>query len=140
MKTNLRNLLMLAIIVVITASCSKSSFDYIGKTYPPTTDPEIFMRDQDVEQDYEVMGKVIAEVPYNKKLKYVQNKVMNVARQNGADAVLFSDVGIRSTGYSKASGGGSTGGRKGRIGGNVSKVKDNEVKTIEAVLIKYKDK
>ena len=138
MKTNLLTVILLISGMILTSSCSKSSFDYIGKTYPATSNPEIFMRDQDVERDYEVMGKVIAEVPYNKKLKYVQNKVMNVARQNGADAVLFSDVGIRSTGYSRASGGGSTGGRKGRIGGNVSRVKDSEVKTIEAVLIKYK--
>ena len=138
MITNLLTVILLISGMILTSSCSKSSFDYIGKTYPATSNPEIFMRDQDVERDYEVMGKVIAEVPYNKKLKYVQNKVMNVARQNGADAVLFSDVGIRSTGYSRASGGGSTGGRKGRIGGNVSRVKDSEVKTIEAVLIKYK--
>jgi uncharacterized protein YkuJ len=139
MKTKLLTVMLLIGGMVLTSSCSKSSFDYIGKTYPPTASPEIFMRDQDVERNFEVMGKVIAEVPYNKKLKYVQNKVMNVAMQNGADAVLFSDVGIRSTGYSQASGGGSTGGRKGRIGGSVSKVRDSEVKTIQAVLLKYKD-
>lgn len=139
MKAKFLTIMLLMGGMIFTSSCSKSSFDYIGKTYPPTSDPEIFMRDQDVERDYEVMGKVIAEVPYNKKLKYVQNKVMNVARQNGADGVLFSDVDIRSTGYSRATGGGSTGGRKGSIGGSVSSVKDNEVKSIEAVLIKYKD-
>ncbi len=140
MKKYLNHLLIFGIIVISLASCSKSSFDYLGKSYPATTNPEIFMRDQDVPRDYEVMGKVTAEVPYNKKLKYIQNKVMNLASQNGADAVLFSDVSIRSTGYSKASGGASTGGKKGVFGGSVSKVNDSEVKSVEAVLLKYKDK
>lgn len=140
MKNKLVYLFTLAFVLTMFASCSKSSFDYLGKAYPPTTDPEIFMRDQDIEHDYEVMGRVTAEVPYNKKLKYIQNKVMNLARQNGADAVLFSDVGIRSTGYSSASGGASKSGRKGSFGGSVSKVSDSEVKTVDAVLIKYKEK
>lgn len=134
------NYLLIFGIVTSIASCSKSSFDYLGKSYPPTSNPEIFMRDQDVPHDYEVMGKVTAEVPYNKKLKYIQNKVMNLASQNGADAVLFSDVDIRSTGYTKASGGASTGGKKGVFGGSVSKVNDSEVKRVEAVLLKYKNK
>jgi len=140
MKKYFSHFVVLGIIVVTLASCSKSSFDYLGKSYPSTTNPEIFMRDQDVPYDYEVMGKVTAEVPYNKKLKYIQNKVMNLASQNGADAVLFSDVNIRSTGYSKATGGGSTGGKKGVFDGSVSKVNDSEVKSVEAVLLKYKNK
>ncbi|MCF8364438.1 MAG: hypothetical protein K9H16_01560 [Bacteroidales bacterium] len=140
MKKILSHIILLGIIVISLASCSKSSFDYLGKSYPATASPEIFMRDQDVPYDYEVMGKVTAEVPYSKKLKYIQNKVMNLASQNGADAVLFSDVDIRSTGYTKASGGASTGGKRGVLGGSVSKVNDSEVKRVEAVLLKYKSK
>ncbi len=140
MKRNVLYLIMVGFALTIFTSCSKSSFDYLGKSYPPTTNPEIFMRDKDVEHDYEVMGKVTAEVPYKKKLKYIQDKVMNLARQNGADAVLFSDVGIRSTGYTRASGGASTGGKRGVFGGSVSKVDDSEVKTVDAMLLKYKDK
>lgn len=139
MKNRFASFFLLAAISLVMVSCSKSSFDYLGKSYPPTVSPEIFMRDQDVPQDYEVMGKVTAEVPYNKKLKYIQNKVMNLAAQNGADAVLFSEVGIRSTGYTSASGGASTG-RKVRVGGRVNKVNDNELKTVDATLLKYKDK
>jgi hypothetical protein len=138
MKTKFAKSIIAIFLLVSVTSCSKSSFDYLGKSYPPTTNPEIFMRDQDVRQNYEVMGKVTAEVPYNKKLKYIQNKVMTLASQQGADGVIFSDVDIRRTGYTSASGGASTGGRKGRVGGSVSKVNDSEVKHVEAVLIKYK--
>jgi hypothetical protein len=139
MKQTFAYLAFAAIVITLLASCSKSSFDYLGKSYPPTANPEIFMRDQDISRDYEVMGKVMAEVPYNKKLKYIQNKVMNLAAQNGADAVLFSDVNIRSTGYTRATGTAGSGGKKGFFGGSASKVSDNEMKSVEAVLIKYKD-
>ena len=137
MKKFVNYLVIVGIVATSLISCSKSSFDYLGKSYPATSNPEIFMRDQDVPFDYEVMGKVTAEVPYNKKLKYIQNKVMNLASHNGTDAVLFSDVNIRSTGYSKASCGASSGGKKGVFGGSVSKVNDSEVKSVEAVLLKY---
>lgn len=138
MKTNFAKSAIALMLLIAVTSCSKSSFDYLGKSYLPTSNPEIFMRDQDVSQDYEVMGKVTAEVPYNKKLKYIQNKVMKLAADQGADAVIFSDVQIRQTGYTRASGGASTGGRKVRAGGSVSKVSDSELKHVEAVLIKYK--
>ncbi|MDD2632414.1 MAG: hypothetical protein RBR47_09020 [Bacteroidales bacterium] len=137
MKKRFFSILIPAMLLLAMASCSKSSFDYLGKSYPSSGTPEIFFRDQDVPQDYEVMGKVTAEVPYSKKLKYIQNKVMTVARENGADAVLFSDVNIRSTGTTRSSGGAATG-RRVRVGGNVSRSTDNEVKNVEAVLLKYK--
>lgn len=130
-------LFVLFALALFTVSCSKSSFDYLGKSYAPTQNPDIFFRTEDVPKDYEVMGKVTAEVPYHKKLKYLQAKVEKVAREHGADAILFSDVNIRSTGYTR-SGGGASAGRKVRVGGSVSKTSDNEVKSIEATLIKYK--
>lgn len=137
MKKQFFSFLIPALLLIAMASCSKSSFDYLGKSYPSSGNPEIFFRDQDVPQDYEVMGKVTAEVPYSKKLKYIQTKVMTVARENGADAVLFSDVNIRSTGSTRSSGG-ATGSRRVRVGGGVSRTSDNEVKNVEAVLLKYK--
>jgi hypothetical protein len=137
MKKQFFSFLIPALLLVTMASCSKSSFDYLGKSYPSSGAPEIFFRDQDVPQDYEVMGKVTAEVPYSKKLKYIQNKVMTVASENGADAVLFSDVNIRSTGTTRSSGGAS-GGRQAHVGGSVSRTSDTEMKSVEAVLLKYK--
>lgn len=131
-------ILGLLITVSLLVSCSKSSFDYLGKSYPPTANPELYFRDQDVPRDYEVMGKVMAEVPYKKKLKYLQTKIEQVAAQNGADAFLLSDVQLRSVGYTQSSGGASGGKGWFRAGGGVSKTNKNEMKKIEATLLKYK--
>ena len=137
MKRLTFGILILAFVSVL-AGCSKSSFDYLGKTYPPTTSPEIFFREQDVPAEkFEVMGKVMAEVPYTKKLDYIQKKIENVAREHGADAILLSDVNIRSTGYTSA-GGGVTKHGKVSVGGGARKTKNTEMKSLEATLLKYK--
>ncbi len=138
MKTKSNSIYFYIVFALFLVSCSSSSFDYLGKTYPPTTNPELFFRDQDVPKDYEVMGKIMAEVPYSKKLKYVQAKIQKVASENGADAFILSDVNIRSNGTVSGSGGASTGGKV-RIGGGVSKTKSNELKHVEATLLKYKN-
>ncbi len=137
MNRTFQTIVVLSLIVIL-GGCSKSSFDYLGKTYtPPTANPEIFFRQQDIPEKYEVMGKVMAEVPYSKNLDYIQKKIETVAREHGADAILFSDVNIRSTGYTKGSAGVSKGGKL-RIGGGGSKTSDTEMKSVEATLLKYK--
>jgi hypothetical protein len=136
MKRAFNGIAILTLILVL-GSCSKSSFDYLGKSYPPTTNPEIFFRDQDVPDKYEVMGKVMAEVPYSKKLDYVQKKIEAVAREHGADAILLSEVGIRKTGYTTAGGGVSKRGKV-NIGGGGKKTSSTEMKSLEATLLKYK--
>jgi hypothetical protein len=129
--------LVILLLVIAMGACSKSSFDYLGKSYPPTTNPEIFFRDQDVPDNYEVMGKVMAEVPYSKKLDYVQKKIEAVARENGADAILFSEVDIRKTG-SKSAGGGVSKRGKVNVGGGGSSTSYTEMKSLQATLLKYK--
>ena len=136
MKKTIQSLTILALILVL-GSCSKSSFDYLGKSYPPTTNPEIFFRQQDVPENYEVMGKVMAEVPYSKKLDYIQKKIETVAREHGADAILLSDVEIRKTGYTSGGGGVSKRGKV-NVGGGGRKSSDTEMKSLEATLLKYK--
>jgi 2-oxoglutarate dehydrogenase complex dehydrogenase (E1) component-like enzyme len=136
MKNTIRSLTIIALIFVL-GSCSKSSFDYLGKNYPPTTNPEIFFRDQDVPKEYEVMGKVMAEVPYSKKMNYVQKKIETVARENGADAILLSDIDVRQTGSKSARGGVSKRGKV-SVGGGGSSTSYTEMKSLEATLLKYK--
>ena len=136
MNRTIQTIVVLSLIVML-AGCSKSTFDYLGKSYPPTTNPEIFFRDKDVPKDYEVMGKVTAEVPYSKKLDYIQKKIETVAREHGADAILLSDVEIRKTGYTSGGGGVSKRGKV-NIGAGGKKTSDTEMKSLEATLLKYK--
>ncbi len=99
-RSVLRNVLFLLLpVVFILTSCSEFTYDYIGRNYPKTKDTEVFFRAKDVEKEYEVMGEMLAEFPYDKRLKYIQPKVEKVARSYGADAVLFSDFDIRRLGF-----------------------------------------
>jgi hypothetical protein len=137
MNKTFQTIVVLSLIVIL-GGCSKSSFDYLGKTYtPPTTNPEIFFRQQDIPEKYEVMGKVMAEVPYSKNLDYIQKKIETVAREHGADAILLSDVEIRKTGYTSGGGGVSKRGKV-NVGAGGKKTSDTEMKSLEATLLKYK--
>lgn len=85
--------------MLILTSCSDFTYDYIGRNYDKTKDTDTFFRAQDIENEYEIMGEMLAEVPYDKKLKYIQPKVEKVARKYGADAVLYSDMDVRRLGF-----------------------------------------
>lgn len=135
MKRTVFQLFLVSFLAIVLFSCS--SPDYLGKSYPPTENVDIFFREADIKKDYEVMGKVMVEVPQKKSLQKAQSKIENLAKAKGADAILFDDVNTRSTGYTRAGGGASKGGKV-SVGGSVSKTKDTEVKQVDATLLKYK--
>jgi len=125
-------------IVLTMASCS-SPFSYFGKTYPATENPEMFFREADVQKEFEVMGKLQAEMPADNNSDKMQRKVMREAAKRGADAVLIDNFDLTTGGFTS---GGVGGGKRGKKGGSVgvstssTKVKKNI--NVEATLIKYK--
>ncbi|MFP4471671.1 MAG: hypothetical protein ACLFPE_13385 [Bacteroidales bacterium] len=92
-------LLFIISVMFIFVSCSEFTYDYIGRTYDKTKNTETFFRAGDIDKEYEVMGEMLAEVPYDKNLKYIQPQVEKVARKYGADAVLYSDLDVRRLGF-----------------------------------------
>jgi len=134
----LLNLSVLFAILLFGASCS-SPFSYFGKTYPATENPELFFREADVKKEYEVMGKLQAEMPADNNSDKLQRKVMREAARKGADAVIIDNFDLTTGGFTS---GGVGGGKRGKKGGSVgvstssTKVKKNI--NVEATLIKYK--
>ena len=47
---------------VLFAACG-SPYYCLGKSYPPTYDPGLFFRAQYAQKEYEIMGKLQAELP-----------------------------------------------------------------------------
>jgi len=132
------NRFIITLTVVILASCS-NPFNYLGKTYPPTYNPELFFREQDIQKEYEVMGKLQTEMPGNTNMEKVQRKIMQKAASNGADAVLIDNFDLVTGGFSSGSvGGGKRGRNGGSVGVSTSKTKVEKDVLIEATLIKYR--
>jgi hypothetical protein len=134
----LLNISVFAMMLVLLSSCS-SPFSYFGKTYPATENPEMFFREADVKKEFEVMGKLQAEMPADNNSDKMQRKVMREAAKRGADAVLIDNFDLTTGGFTS---GGVGGGKRGKKGGSVgvstssTKVKKNI--NVEATLIKYK--
>jgi hypothetical protein len=80
-----------------------ASVKYIGKSYEPTTSVDVYYSEKDIKKEYEVMGHAIGRGPeIFVSDEQVHKKLIEKARQKGADAIILTgvDVDIESTGES----------------------------------------
>ena len=89
--------------VVATILLSLTSYvstDYIGKSYPPTSNVEIFFSENDIKGDYEVMGELTAETEdfVFTNAEKMQNKMIDEAKKKGADGIILTGLERRVTG------------------------------------------
>lgn len=110
---------------------------YFGKAYTATTNVDEFYDLADVEKEYTVMGKTELAKGF-RSLEKTQQKIIDLAKQKGADGVIFS---IEEEVFGTAT---STGGsvnekkkNKTTVVGS-STTTDLKEKKIRATFIKYK--
>ena len=78
---------LLALLVLFIAACAK--IDYIGQSYPPTTQVDLYFSEQDIREDYQVMGHVIAQAHEGISIENLQKKLEAKAREEGADGIVI---------------------------------------------------
>ena len=78
---------LLALFVLFVAACAK--IDYIGQSYPPTTRVDLYFSEQDIRQNYRVMGRVIAQANEGISVEHLQKKLEAKAREEGADGIII---------------------------------------------------
>lgn len=126
-------ILLTALIAVAISSCIHS--DYLGKSYEPTTNVDLYLDEADVRTDYEVMGEVTLEtdagMDFAVSSEKMQEKVMEVAREKGADGVILGSLEKRMAGEST-----STTETSKRTTTSTTEIQ--EKKTVKARLIKYR--
>jgi hypothetical protein len=89
----------LLMVAVVLAGCA--SVDYVGKTYAPTSNVDVYMSADDVSRPYEVMGEARAQVdtmPFSKPGQQLQDKLVAEARAKGADGIILGQLQNRTTG------------------------------------------
>ncbi|MCH7691239.1 MAG: hypothetical protein IIA17_09370 [candidate division Zixibacteria bacterium] len=140
MKFRFKHLAVLLIIAICLSACTK--IDYIGEEYPPTTHVDLFFDMDDVTREHKVMGNLIATADDGVSTEKMQKKIMEKARQKGADAVVIM-------GFDKYQSGETTSYRETTEEGETKKGKSKttttatsstsvkEKKQIKAVFIKY---
>lgn len=86
---------LLALLSLLLTNCSPH-VQYIGRTYQPTEEVDLYFNPTDIKHEYETMGRVegIAGMLYT-DYSDIQEEIIKVARRKGADGVLIYNMGKR---------------------------------------------
>lgn len=83
-------LLLLAVFIL---GCYSTTIQYIGKSYKPGIDPEVFVVESEITKPYSIIGrgyiKVGAPSFHGINWNQVQKEAIKTGWQHGADAVLI---------------------------------------------------
>ena len=79
-------MLTLSMILFLTACGSDVDIDYLGDSYTPTADVDVYFSEDDVTEGYLVMGHATANGGDTEAL---QETLIEKARENGADGIIF---------------------------------------------------
>ena len=78
--------LLLIVPLLLAVGCT--NIKYIGDSYPPTTQVDVFFAEEDIEQDYRVMGHADATAPEYVNVEKMMEKIKEKAMEKGADAIV----------------------------------------------------
>jgi hypothetical protein len=131
-------------VVVLLAGCA--SVDYVGKSYAPTANVDVYMSADDVRRPYEVMGEARAQVdaiPFSKPGAQLQQKLLEQARAKGADGIIIGQLQNRTVGStSNTTGQGDKKWKKGKKKTQYTETtttSDDEVTELRGQLIRYRE-
>jgi hypothetical protein len=74
------------------------SVDYVGKSYPPTANVDVYLSAADVKRRYTTIGQARAQVeaiPFSSPSQQLQDKLVAEAKSRGADGVILGGLGRR---------------------------------------------
>ena len=115
----------LLVLVLFVGACAER-VDYVGTSYEPTADVDLYFSEADVEEDYVVMGRAIAHAGTNVSTEELQEELLEETREKGADGVIIYEFDRVPVGETTQ---GST---------TVTTTNVQEERRIEATFIKYK--
>lgn len=123
--------LLTAALLLITA-CSPS---YLGKSYAPTQNVDIYMDQADIKKSYTIMGNTETEVML-KSTERTQQDLIALAKAKGADGIILSSS-QEVTSTSQNTSGTEKKGKKQNEYNSTTTTSVSKTKKIKGVLIKY---
>lgn len=76
--------------LVFLSSCFPA-INYLGNSYPSTSNPDLFVDERSIERPYKIIGKGYPDGFGLLPVETLQKKVLETAKRKGADAVLIQD-------------------------------------------------
>jgi hypothetical protein len=86
-----RTLFIIFGLFIFFSSCAE--VNYIGQTYEPTTEVEIFFDEKLIEYEYTIIGHAIGSGAWGISNEKIQDKLIQTARKKGAHAIIITGVG-----------------------------------------------
>ena len=86
-----RYTVLLMVLVLFAGACSERGVDYVGTSYSSTTHVDLYFSEFDVVEDYVVMGRAVARAGKRVSNKRLQEKLLQEAREKGADGVIIHE-------------------------------------------------
>ena len=85
MKKYVRLVVLLGLLAI---GCAE--VDYVGESFKPTTNIDLYFSKEDIEKEYTVMGHAIGSGTSDSD--DIQQALIDKAKEKGADAVLITEV------------------------------------------------
>ena len=126
---------LLALLILFVAACAK--IDYIGQSYQPTTHVDLYFSEEDIREDYQVMGHVIAQANEGISIENLQKQLEAKAREKGADGIVIHGFDRIQTGETTTYNEQSKRGEKKRSIAAITVTSADEERQIKAIFIKY---
>ena len=128
-------MIRLIAVLLLLALTGCMTTDYVGSTYPATTQVDLFFDEADVTRPYTVMGELRVEGDNHlfMRSEKMQRKLIEQARERGADGILVAPVAIRVTGETEH----TTGSDRGDDWTSSTTATAQEVKELRGLLLKY---
>jgi hypothetical protein len=80
---------------ILLSSCFTPVHNYLGNSYTPTKDVDVYVDASAIKRAYSVIGKSYVDIREYISLEKVQRATIKTAKQKGADAILFCDLFIQ---------------------------------------------
>ena len=79
---------LLVLVALLAIGCA--SVNYVGKSFEPTTNVDLYFSKEDIQKEYTVMGHAIGSGTYDSNA--IQKALIEEAKEKGADAVLITGI------------------------------------------------
>jgi len=77
--------------LLVCFSCSVHQHGYLGSSYTPTKNVDVFVDPSSIKKPYTIIGKTYFEPDTFTNLDRIQQLAIEKAKQKGANAILFQD-------------------------------------------------
>lgn len=79
-----------AVLFIFMSGCATT--DYVGTTYPPTSNVDVYFRDADVKRDFSVMGTAKTEGTEYLTFEAMEEQLVKDAMAKGADGIIVDGM------------------------------------------------